>query len=160
MMVAMTVTAAAPTALDEIERSLTVLIRRANLPRSHERMMSRAGVTLDKAGYSVLARLDDMGEARLGELAQIMGVDVSTMSRQVRDLEDAGLVGRSEHPGDRRVAVLGLTRAGHKVLTRFRDARREAIAEILAEWPPADRDHLARLLGLLVDDIIRYWETA
>jgi DNA-binding MarR family transcriptional regulator len=141
------------TAIDEIERGLTMVVRRANLPRSHDRLMSRANLSLDKAAYAVLARLDDMGTASLSELAQNMGVDASTASRQVRDLERAELVRRDEHPGDRRVAVLALTPAGVKILARLRDARREAIAELLGAWDDDDREQLARLLGRLADDL-------
>jgi DNA-binding MarR family transcriptional regulator len=149
-------TAPSRSAIDEIERGLTMVVRRANLPRSHDRLMSRANLSLDKAAYAVLARLDDMGTASLSELAANMGVDTSTASRQVRDLERAELVRRDEHPGDRRVAVLTLTPAGVTILARLRDARREAIAELLAAWDEEDREQLGRLLGRLADDLLHH----
>jgi DNA-binding MarR family transcriptional regulator len=151
-----TTTAASPdAAMTDIERALTRLIRRGNQPRVHERLAARAGVPLDRAAYAALCRVHEAGPLRLSELAARMGVDASTASRQVRQLERTGLVGRVGDPADRRASLLALTAEGDRVLTRMRQARRASLAQVLGGWSRADRRKLATVLTRLVDDLER-----
>jgi DNA-binding MarR family transcriptional regulator len=142
-------------AMTDIERALTRLIRRGNQPRVHERLAARAGVSLDRAAYAALGRVHEAGPLRLSELAARMGVDASTASRQVQQLERTGLVGRVGDPADRRASLLELTAEGDRVLARMRQARRESLARVLSGWSRADRRTLAAVLTRLVDDLER-----
>src|SRR5207244_9064659 len=74
--------------MTQIERGLTTIVRWGNLPRVRERFTAVAGMDLERASYSVLFRLEE-GPARLSDLAQRVGVDISTLSRQVHHLEAA-----------------------------------------------------------------------
>lgn len=100
---------------------------------------------LDRAGYVTLVCLERNGTVRLTELATLLQLDSSTVSRQVRALEDAGLVERAEDPGDRRANVIALTDIGHTELNRQRAARWAGISLALAEMPVTRR---ARILDL------------
>jgi DNA-binding MarR family transcriptional regulator len=152
----MTTTTSAPdAAMTDIEQALTRLIRRGNQPRVHERLAARAGVTLDRAAYSILCRVHEAGPLRLSGLAARTGVDASTVSRQVQQLERTGLVGRVGDPADRRASLLALTAEGDRVLARMRKARRESLAQVLSGWSGADRRALGALLTRLVDDLER-----
>jgi DNA-binding MarR family transcriptional regulator len=152
----MTTTASGPAAtMTDIEQALTRLVRRGNQPRVHERLAARAGVSLDRAAYAALCRVQETGPLRLSELAARMGVDASTASRQVQQLERTGLVGRVGDPDDRRASLLELTAEGDRVLTRMRRARRASLDRVLAGWSAADRRVLAALLTRLVDDLER-----
>jgi DNA-binding MarR family transcriptional regulator len=151
-----TTTAAGPdAAMTDIEHALTRLIRRGNQPRVHERLAARAGVPLDRAAYAALCRVHEAGPLRLSELAARMGVDASTASRQVQQLERTGLVGRVGDPADRRASLLALTAEGDRVLTRMRQARRASLAQVLGGWSRAYRRKLATVLTRLVDDLER-----
>ena len=152
----MTTTASPPdAAMTDIERALTRLIRRGNQPRVHERLAARAGVALDRAAYAALCRLHESGPLRLSELAARMGVDASTASRQVQQLERAGLVARVGDPADRRASLLELTPEGGRVLARMRQARHASLTQVLAGWSARDRRTLAASLTRLVDDLER-----
>src|SRR5947208_2779250 len=105
-----------------------------------------AGMDLERASYSVLFRLEE-GPARLSDLAQRVGVDISTLSRQVHHLEAAGLVGRSVMEEDRRAALLSVTDEGRDFVHRIRAAKRAAITEMLEHWTPEERAELGRVLG-------------
>lgn len=107
----------------------------------------------DRAGLAVLHILEHAGELRLSELAGALGLDPSTVSRQVRALEDSGLVTRREDPADRRAYHLALTGTGLAALGDVRQRRRELLAAALADWRPRDRERLAGLLGRLADDL-------
>ncbi|MCZ7526355.1 MAG: MarR family transcriptional regulator [Acidimicrobiia bacterium] len=140
--------------LAAIERALIILVRRADHPRSHARLERRAGVSLERTSYVVLARVHDGESLRLSDLASGLGVDLSTASRQVARLAELGLVARDDDPADRRAAALRVTRRGRDILRRLRAARRERLGELLAGWTARDRAELARLLGSFADILV------
>jgi DNA-binding MarR family transcriptional regulator len=87
-------------------------------------------------------------------LAQLLGVDTSTMSRHVKTLERGELVVRAEDPLDGRAARVSLTGAGAEVLRVLGEARHRYFAELLASWSEADRAGLAPLLAQLANDVL------
>ncbi|MGH9024167.1 MAG: MarR family winged helix-turn-helix transcriptional regulator [Acidimicrobiia bacterium] len=135
----------------EVEEALTRLAR--EVPRLQERALARAGVPFDRAAYLMLRWVGEYGEIRLSDLAGVVGVDVSTASRQVRVLEDEKLLERSSDERDRRVCLLRLTPAGEDAMLRLRDARRGAVEEVLAGWSSEERQALAALVLRLADDV-------
>ncbi|MGH2722532.1 MAG: MarR family transcriptional regulator, partial [Actinomycetota bacterium] len=72
----MTDLSAAPAddAVSRIEAGLARLLR-TTLVRLHERAGAEAGVTIERAGYWLLASLADRGPLRLSDLAQAMALD-------------------------------------------------------------------------------------
>ncbi len=107
---------------------------------------------LDKAGYIALVVLDRCGTVRQTDLACRLALDLSTVSRQVKHLEELGFVTRSEDPDDRRASVVRVSPAGRREIARQRQRRWAAVADRLAEVAPADRERfvsfLERLAGL------------
>jgi DNA-binding MarR family transcriptional regulator len=141
--------------LIEIERGLTTIVRWGNLPRVRERFAAVAGMALDRASYSVLFRLEE-GPARLSDLAHKVGVDISTLSRQVHNLEASGLVGRRVVEEDRRAALLAVTDKGLDLIRRIRAAKRAALTEMLEGWTTEERTELGRVLGHLADEMVAF----
>lgn len=142
--------------LAEIERALTLLFRWGNLPRVRHRFAIAAGVSLDRAAYGILAHLQDLGPLRLSDLAERIGVEISTASRQVCQLEEQALVSRTPDPDDRRAALLALTSQGAGVLNKARGARRAVLTELVSGWSPNERRQLGKLLLRLANDLISW----
>ncbi len=112
-----------------------------------------AGLALNRSGHWVLARLAECAPARLSEVAEALGLDVSTVSRQVRDLVAAGLLTKVPDPADGRAALLGLTPQGAAVLEAVSTSRRAALAVAVAGWSDAERGALADGLTRLAADL-------
>ncbi|MFD3504663.1 MarR family winged helix-turn-helix transcriptional regulator [Streptomyces sp. NPDC058676] len=130
-----------------LERELTVLLRRA---RANQGEMAReVHPDLESAAYGLLVRLDECGPQRATELAAYIGVGKATMSRQLRALEDLGLVAREPDPADGRAWLVALTQEGHDRVRRVREARRARYAGRLADWDAREVGELARLLHQL-----------
>jgi DNA-binding MarR family transcriptional regulator len=125
-------------AMAEIDRAFLLLGRQATLPRTHELYARRAGIDLDRGAVLVLARLDDEGAIRPSDLARLIGVEPSTITRQVQDLARRALVTKQPDPSDGRSCVVQLTEAGHETLLRYRAARRQVLEQALASWDPDD----------------------
>jgi DNA-binding MarR family transcriptional regulator len=127
-----------------LERELAVFLRRA---RATSGEMSReVHPDLEAAAYGLLVCLDEWGGQRATDLAGYIGVGKATMSRQLRALEDLGLVMREPDPVDGRAFRISLTDEGRERLRRVRDARRATYVRKLDGWDRSEVAELARLL--------------
>lgn len=126
--------------LDSLTDVLVRLKRRAGDPESAARMF-------------LLSHVDRHAPVRATDLAEHVGLDLSTVSRHLRALEDDGLVVRSPDPDDRRAARLELSAEGHAALARALRARAEAVAAATTSWTPTDLTNLEQLLARLADDL-------
>jgi len=131
-------------ALVTIEQQLAVLIRRA---RSISAQLSREfHPDLEPGAYAMLLWLDDVGSARMTEMAAFFGIGKPTVSRQLQLMEKLDLITREVDENDRRAQLLTLTANGAAVIRRARDARREIYKVKLGDWPQADLDRFGELL--------------
>ena len=142
--------------LIQVDEALLTLGRPAHLRRFGERVREGAGLPLDRAAYPVLRGIAECGPVRLSDLAPRLGVQVSTASRQVKELEQAGLVERTVDPSDGRASMRALAPAGKDALKKLRESWRRALVEVLQDWPEADREALGALLGRLAADMVAY----
>ncbi|HVW34025.1 MAG TPA: MarR family winged helix-turn-helix transcriptional regulator [Acidimicrobiia bacterium] len=129
-----------------VAASLSMLTRQASLMRLHDLVSNRGGLTLERSAYPLLNQILALGTGRLSDVAAGLKVAVPTVSRQVRQLEDLGLVQRSQDPVDGRAVILEVTASGLDALQRMRDEWRRTVAEILEPWPVKDREILGELL--------------
>jgi DNA-binding MarR family transcriptional regulator len=146
--------------LIKVDEALLTLGRPSHLRRIGERVRAGAGLPLDRAAYPVLRGIAECGPVRLSDLAARLGVGVSTASRQVKELEEAGLVERTGDPRDGRVSMLALAPAGRESLKKLRESWRRTLVEILDSWPEEDREALGTLLGRLAADMVAYGRNA
>lgn len=114
------------------------------------------GDRLDRMALMVLGTLTYCGPSRLTTIAERTGFDPSTVSRQVADLEKAGLLARDADPEDRRAIQLRATAEGQGVLDRLSRGRRRRIERLLSDWSTEDIATFARLLGQLNAATERY----
>jgi len=130
--------------------SLAMLTRQASLMRLHDLVSARGGLTLERSAYpllnQILALQGAAGGGRLTDVAAGLKVAVPTVSRQVRQLEDLGLVARTQDPIDGRAVLLEVTGAGLDALQRMRTTWQKTVAQILESWPEKDRQILGELL--------------
>ena len=127
-----------------LERELTVLLRRARA--SQGEMAREVHPGLESSAYGLLIRLDELGGQRATELAAYIGVGKATMSRQLRALEELGLVAREPDPADGRAWLVTLTDVGRGRVGKVREARRARYVNQLAHWDRREVAELARLL--------------
>ncbi len=130
-----------------LEREVGLLLRRARAISA--RLAGELHPNLDGAAYGLLALLEDTGPLRASDLVARLGLDKSTVSRQVSHLVDLGLVDRTADPVDGRAQVLTSSAEGSARLARIRDVRRARWESDLGDWPAADVARLGELLARL-----------
>jgi DNA-binding MarR family transcriptional regulator len=107
------------------------------------------GNRIDRMALMVLGTLAHCGPSRLTTVAERTGLDPSTVSRQVADLEKAGLLARDTDPEDRRAILLKATTEGQQLLDRLSRGRRRRVERLLSDWQPEDIVTFGRLLAQL-----------
>ncbi len=75
---------------------------------------------------------------------------LSTVSRQLRQLEGLGLVSRRPDGDDGRACRISLTAQGRESLALVRASRAVMLDEVFRGWPEDDRRDLLRLLDRLL----------
>ncbi|WP_198539085.1 MarR family winged helix-turn-helix transcriptional regulator [Streptomyces graminilatus] len=130
--------------LDTLQHEVAVFARRAEQTRLGG--VGQVRNSMDRAAYLLLNRLDNEGPMGVKALAASMGIDSSTVTRQVAPLVDTGLVKRTSHPEDGRAVVLQLSPRGLARLEEVRSSRRQLMAELTQEWSPEEREVFCTLL--------------
>ena len=124
-----------------------------NRPQRDEVLIKEAGIPLDRALFPLLVGVGRFGPIGVVELADRVGRDYTTVSRQVAKLESLGLVERRGGATDRRVRDAIITTKG-KAMTNLVDAARERIGRAIFEtWDAHDIDELVRLMSKFADAV-------
>jgi DNA-binding MarR family transcriptional regulator len=109
------------------------------------------GLTRTSAG--MLWLVAKRGECRCGDLADALGVDASSVSRRLGELERLGLVRRRPDPADGRAWLNSATPAGTAVLAKLRDRYLTAATASLRSWTGGELTGLATSLARLHADL-------
>jgi len=116
--------------------------------------MERARRQRKAAGtLSLLQLVADRQPIRPSEIAEVQDVHPSLVTRQVRELEDAGHVQVAADPADGRSCLVTLTPAGAGELQRLTQAGLDRFALFVADWSTGDVRMLTTLLDKLRNSI-------
>ncbi len=127
-------------AIARLDGALAFLVRR--LETNHR----KRGYPMERAQYLLMAQLED-GEKSTGEIAEALGLDHSTVVRQVCAVEALGFAERRPHPRDGRSALVGMTAIGAAAIAGMRAERCARLGVILADWSKEEQERLGALLG-------------
>jgi DNA-binding MarR family transcriptional regulator len=143
----------------QLREALLDLTGVLNRPQPDAALIALAGVSLDRALFPLLARVERRGPLGIGELAELCGRDYTTVSRQIAKLERMGLVVRQVNRRDARIKEAAISRKG-RAMTRALDAARERIVtSLLVDWNRREVADLARLLRKLADEALAFVKT-
>jgi MarR family transcriptional regulator for hemolysin len=117
--------------------------------------MTAALVPLGISGraYHVL-RAATSGEHTQKALAEMVGIDKTTMVVSVDELESAGLAERLPSPSDRRARVIAVTKAGQQKLAKAEAIKERVQAEVLGSLPASRREALLDGLGTVLEELM------
>ena len=139
---------AAPRIVTELGRQL------ARFGRAMVRYKAQQTLSVGEAATAAYGLLFQLAERpqRAGALAEAVHADPSTVSRQVAQLVERGLVERQPDPADGRACVLVPTADGRHVIDVLRLRRDEHLAAVLRDWPAEDVQQLVGLLSRFITD--------
>lgn len=119
-------------------------------------LLDSSGLGLSLADVRVLRAIERRAAAgsppSISDIADDVGVEHSTASRAVANVESAGLVSKTAADTDQRRSSLVLTARGRRALARTTARRRQMVDHVVSDWTAADLDKLVGLLERLADD--------
>jgi DNA-binding MarR family transcriptional regulator len=117
------------------------------------RSLGAVDVEVTLVQFRALVVLRTAGSRNLGQMADALGIQSSSMSRLGDRLFAKGLIDRRTSPTDRREVALALTLEGRRMVDRVLQRRRREIAKIVSDIPSPQR-------RVLIDALRRFSEAA
>src|SRR5882757_9567772 len=137
----------------QLHSALLDIVSAMNRPQRDELLIKAAGIPLDRALFPLLVGVERFGPIGVVELADRVGRDYTTVSRQVAKLESLALVKRQGSAADRRVREAVVTPKG-KAMTDRVDAARDRFGRAIFEtWDAHDIEELVRLMRKFADAV-------
>lgn len=128
----------------EVERAIVELYRTVN-----ERIRGHAKTfnpDLQPVGFGILRYIRLRESIRAAEISTALGMDKSSVSRQITALREMGLVETRPDPEDGRASLLVLSEASRIALAGIRDDTAAEYERALSTWTDDDVQTFAGLL--------------
>jgi MarR family transcriptional regulator, transcriptional regulator for hemolysin len=106
---------------------------------------------LTYAQSQVLFHVADNAGCHMGDVAKAFGVTLPAITHIVDRLEEKQFLTRADDPGDRRVYVLELTRAGRALVQELHGLQMRGVEGVLRRMSAEDRQRVIKGLEALVD---------
>ncbi len=120
--------------ITDFHGALLDIISVMNQPLRDEQILQAAGVQLEQMLFPLLVAVWRYGPVGVVELADHLGRDYTTVSRQVKKLEAQGLACKQANAKDRRISEGTLSEKGQRMIDAIAVARRRLMNQVLAEW--------------------------
>lgn len=132
-----------------LQELLRVLVR--NLSILEKSDASCCGVTITQC-HAIL-EIGRSGKISLVELADLLGVDKSTMSRTVNNLVESDFAIRESDAENRRYVIIQLTENGKSVFQNIEESMESYYKGIFGSIPEDKRSQVLESLQLLADAV-------
>lgn len=107
------------------------------------------GIDVSVVQSHILFEIERRHQPSIQQLAESLGMDVTTFSRQIQTMVDEGLVKKTPLPEDRRVQVLTLTEQGKRTSLYIDTRMNMFYDEIFSHLTEFEQDTVIRSLKLL-----------
>ena len=102
----------------------------------------------------ILEYLNNIPQAKMTDLAQVMSVTTPAMTGIVNRLVKSGFVSRVFDDKDRRIINIKVTVKGHELVRRMREGKRKMIIQIFGKLSEKDREDHLRILERVRDILL------
>ncbi len=132
-----------------LREAMRTIVRRLGILERGE--ASCCGITM--AQCHVIVELGRAERMSVNDLAELLRLDKSTVSRSVDNLVGMGLVARETDPADRRYVALALSDNGVKMFAGLEKRMETYFADIVDFLPAEKREQVLDSLALLAEAI-------
>ncbi|MRR57844.1 MAG: MarR family transcriptional regulator [Deltaproteobacteria bacterium] len=134
--------------METLRQGLQVFVRRFGLLQA-SCCEACCGENVSLAQSHILLEIRRLGSPAMQRVADELGIDITTFSRQAKALAGKGLILRRVSPHDGRVTLLELTDEGLKVLERIDLHMNERMERFFSHMTPFERNIVTHSLDLL-----------
>ncbi|MBC1184174.1 MarR family winged helix-turn-helix transcriptional regulator [Kluyvera sichuanensis] len=139
--------------ITEFHGALLDIIGVMNQPARDEQLLQAAGVQLEQLLFPLLVAIGRRGPIGVVDLADNLGRDYTTVSRQVKKLEAQGLAHKQPNAHDRRISEVTLSEQGQAIFAQIARARQKLMNQVLANWSPEEVQALFTLTRKYADSL-------
>ena len=140
--------------MESVREALQIFVRRFGL-LNVSCCEECCGEQISMAQGHILYEIRRMVNPSMQRVAEELGMDVTTFSRQAKSLEGKGLIMRQVWPDDRRVSLLGLTDEGLRMLEQIDGYMAAKLEQIFAPMTPFERETVVKSLALLNEAVVK-----
>lgn len=115
----------------------------------HSDRLLGASIGLSEARARLIVTVSEAEPARMGKLADALGVSARSVTSMVDALERQGLLFREQDPNDRRAMLLRLTEESKTRMSLLHEAQHKLAEDLLRPLGADDRMSLHRMLTVL-----------
>ncbi|WP_181350449.1 MarR family winged helix-turn-helix transcriptional regulator [Thalassobacillus sp. CUG 92003] len=110
---------------------------------------SAGGFDISLIQSHILYEIDHQHKASVQKVADVLGTDITTFSRQIQSLIKMNLVKKTPDPDDRRVYILSLTTEGTYVATSIDQQINAYLNEVFSHMNEFEQETVIRSIKLL-----------
>jgi DNA-binding MarR family transcriptional regulator len=107
------------------------------------------GVDISLVHSHILYEIDKHTAPSMQQIADLLGIDITTFSRQIQTLIKIGLVIKSANPSDKRIYFLSLTEKGKRTADEIDTLLNLNLKEIFSHMNEFERDTVIHSLKIL-----------
>lgn len=133
--------------LEQVRETFHVMARRLGLLDKNCCKTSEPNLSVVQS--HILYEINKRREQSMQDLADAIGMDITTFSRQIQTLTKLELVVKTEHPEDRRISLLSLSEEGIRVVDTINEQMNAYFKEVFANMTEFERDTVLRSIQLL-----------
>lgn len=132
-----------------IQSAIVHFLGQMNHPVVHTHLRKQVDA-FDKIAVVIVRTIRNCPDSplRLTDLADRLGVELSTVSRKINHLEKLGFIERSDDPSDARASHISITSKGERLLAEVDACYVDITKHVVARWPHQNRKQFAELLEL------------
>lgn len=107
------------------------------------------GIDISLIQSHILYEVDHMHQPSVQQVADVLGTDITTFSRQIQSLTKMNLIKKTPHPDDRRVHVLSLTTEGKFLAATIDHQMNAYLDEVFSHMNEFEKETVIRSIKLL-----------
>lgn len=133
--------------MENIREILQITMRRFGVLDKNCCSVGKTEISLVQS--HILYEIDKRSNPSMQEIAELIGMDITTFSRQIQSLVKMELVNKQQSMNDKRVYVLQLTMQGKAIATSIDTQMNQYLEEVLSFMSDFERETVIRSLKLL-----------
>lgn len=99
----------------------------------------------------IIYEIDRQHHPSMQQIAETVGSDITTFSRQVQSLVKMNLVKKTPSPGDKRISILSLTTEGKFMAATIDERMNSYLEEVFSHMNDFEKETVIRSIKLLND---------
>jgi DNA-binding MarR family transcriptional regulator len=133
--------------LENLRGMFQIMTRRFGL--LNKNCCSVGGCDISLIQSHILYEIDNQLKPSIQQIAEILGTDITTFSRQVQSLVKMNLVRKTPDPDDKRISILSLTTEGKYIAATIEQQMNSFLNEVFSQMNEFERETVIRSIHLL-----------